>query len=540
MKRTLGYCFVFVLLVFTYFGNNNVVNAQETVNARDFGMTPGVETSQTEALHAAMRYFYDRGVEGTVYIPAGTYSIDEAVRFHAGVNIVGDGMGQTVLKKTGSRNNYVVGNPIMNPGSNQLNVTVSDITIDGDRTNRANRGLGQIGGMNIDADVSELYIENIEVRDVTIGLLLRRLKNSTIENNHIDRTTGHAMAFGSENHPVGDVHYNTIRGNLITNSTGGSGINLSRATHTLVTHNQIINTSQQSDSYGGIRIPNDGANNTVEFNTIENYPRGIFVLTGATNNTIRNNTVINSRIHGILIQANHNTFTNNVIQQLDPSLNPESVIRIAPGSNNEIRNNKIETFASFNNIGIRVTGDSNQNNIRDNIIDTSGNAVSIEGGSGNTNTNNTRVVNPIQFDSSKVYEIVNRNSGKLLEVENASQGLGANVQQWQRNFHPTQRWFIIRNNDGYYEIVNQNSNQALEVYDWDSNNGANIVQWEHHGGTNQQWQIERNSDGYYTFTNRFSQKSLEVYDHSLNNGGNVVQWDLLHGLNQQWNIIEMR
>ncbi|MFA9455181.1 RICIN domain-containing protein [Halalkalibacter sp. AB-rgal2] len=512
--------------------------AEEVVNARDFGMTPGVETSQTEALHAAMSYFYDRGVEGTVYIPAGTYAVDEAVRFHQGVNLIGDGIGETVLKKTGTRNNYVVGNPIMRSG-NHLNVTVSHLTIDGDRGNRANQGLGQIGGMNIDADVSHLTIENVEVRDVTIGLLLRRLKNSTISDSIIDQSSGHGIAFGSESHAVGDVHSNLITRNKITNSIGGSGINLSRATYTTVTYNQVINDVQQGDSYGGIRIPNNGAYNTVEHNVIENYPRGIFVLSGAHHNTIASNTVINSRIHGVLIQSDHNILSDNVIQQLDPSLNIESIIRLAPGSQNQISDNKIETFSSFSNPGIRLTGSSNQNTISGNQVDTSGTAVSIEGGSGNTNTNNVRVTNPIQFDAQASYELVNRNSGKLLEVESAGTEPGDNVQQWERNFHPCQRWTIIQNSEGYYEIINRNSNQALEVFDWSSSNGGNVVQWTHLGGHNQQWTIERTSDGYYTLANRYSGKALDAYNRSLLNGGNIVQWDLNNDFNQQWNIIKV-
>lgn len=536
VRRMLFFSLLFSFIIVTLTQDDSY--AQEVVNARDFGMTPGVETSQTEALHAAMRYFYDRGVEGTVYIPAGTYAIDEAIRFHAGVDLIGDGIGQTVLKKVGTRNNYVVGNPIMRSGNN-LNATVSHITFDGDRENRANQGLGQIGGMNIDADVSHLTLENIEVRDVTIGLLLRRLKNSTIRDSIIDRSSGHGIAFGSESHAVGDVHSNLITRNKITNSTGGSGINLSRATYTTVTYNQVINDVQQGDSYGGIRIPNGGAYNTVEHNVIENYPRGLFVLSGAHNNTIASNTVINSRIHGVLIQADHNILRNNVIQQLDPSLNIESVIRLAPGSHNQILDNKIDTFSSFSNPGIRLTGSSNQNTIRGNQIDTSGTAVSIDGGSGNTNTNNTRVTNPVQFDEHASYELVNRNSGKLLEVVNAGMSPGDNVQQWERNFHPCQRWAIIQNSEGYYEIINRNSNQALEVFDWSTSNGGNVVQWTHLGGENQQWTIQRTSDGYYTLVNRHSGKALDAYNRSLLDGGNIVQWDLNNGFNQQWNIIKV-
>lgn len=537
-RRTI-FAFLLSSIFFILLPQENI-RAQEMVNARDFGMTPGVEASQTEALHKAMGYFYDRGVEGTVYIPAGTYSINEAVRFHQGVNLVGDGIGKTVLKKVGTSNNYVVGNPIIKNGNN-LNVTVSHLTIDGDRQNRANQGLGQIGGMLIDRDVSKLTIENIEVRDVTIGLLLRRLKDSTVRDSIIDRSSGHGIAFGSESHAVGDVRNNLITGNQFTNSTGGSGINLSRATHTTVTHNQLINTAHQSDSYGGIRIPNGGAHNTIEHNVIENYPRGIFVLSGAHNNTITRNTVTNSSIHGVLIQADYNILADNVIQQLNPSLNIESIIRLAPGSHNQILRNRIDTFTSYSNPGIRLTGSSNQNIIRDNQIDTSGTAVSIEGGSGNTNTGNIKLTNPVQFDSRASYELVNRNSGKLLEIADAGTALGDNVVQWQRNFHPCQRWAIVQNNEGYYELINRNSNHVLEVLARSTSNGANIVQWSRNGGHNQQWKIQRTSDGYYNLINRHSGKALEVYAHSTINGGNVVQWDLNNDLrNQQWNIIELK
>ncbi|WP_088105637.1 glycosyl hydrolase family 28-related protein [Halalkalibacter urbisdiaboli] len=369
---------------------SNEVKANEVVNARDFGVTAGVEESQTDALHAAMKYFYDRGVEGTVYIPAGTYSFDEVIRFHSDVNLIGDGIGKTILKKVGTSPNYVVGNPLISSNSNELNVNVSDLTIDADRTSREARGLGLVGGINIDSDVSNLTLERVEIRDATIGALLRRLKNSLIKESIFDNTSGHAIAFGSENHAVGDVRHNVITNNRITNSSGGSGINLSRATYSTVTYNQIINKSQQADSYGGIRIPNGGEYNIVENNLIENYPRGIFVLTGAQYNEISNNTVRDSRIHGILVQANNNTFRENIIQQLDSSLAPESIIRLAPGSHNDIIGNEIETYNGFSNIGIRLTGSSNNNDILHNIIDTDGTLVSIEGGSGNVTEGNVR------------------------------------------------------------------------------------------------------------------------------------------------------
>ncbi len=377
------------LLAATWYvpGTGSEIQAAEQVNVRDFGARAGVTEDQSAAFHAAMKHFYDKGQKGTVYIPAGTYYVDNGLRFHAGVNLVGDGIGRTIIKKTGNVSSYVVGNPVLRSGSNNLEVSVSKLTIDGDRTNRAARGLGQVGGINIDVDVSNLTLSNMEIRDTTIGALLRRTKDSTIQDSVFDRTSGHAIAAGHESFPVGEFRNVTITGNKITNSSGGSGINLSRAARATVTNNEIVNSVQQSDTYGGIRIPNGGENNIIKDNRIVNYPRGIFVLTGATNNTFENNTIVNSRIQGMLIEANDNTIKGNIIQQTDASLSPE-LIRLSGANGNEISRNRMETHSRFSNFGIRLTNSSN-NRIVDNITDTSGTSVSVEGGSGNTVSGNT-------------------------------------------------------------------------------------------------------------------------------------------------------
>lgn len=369
------------------------------VDATDFGVTPCQvpgcdpnEASQTEALHAAMRHFFDQGIAGTVFIPAGEYAVDEALRFHAGVNLVGAGMGETIIRKVGNAGNYVVGNPILHPGSTALNITVSDLTFDADRTRRAALGMSQVGAINIDADVSKLKLERIGARDATNSMILRRLKESVIQDSHIDGKTGHGIATGAEGLPVGEFREVVIRNNRITNSTGGAGINLSRAAYTVVKGNEIINEEQQGDSYGGIRIPNGGEFNVVADNYIEGYPRGLFVLSGAHDNVFQGNTVVDSRIHGMLIQAQGNNVIRNTFRQIDPSLNPEAVIRLASdrnqnASDNNIVNNTIDTHDSFARIGIRVTGFSapaNNNKIINNRISTLGVPVSVEGqGTGN-------------------------------------------------------------------------------------------------------------------------------------------------------------
>jgi 3-dehydroshikimate dehydratase len=366
------------------------VQAAEVINATNFGVRAGVNSSQTQALHSAMRYFYDKGQTGTVYLPAGTYYVDESIRFHAGVSLSGDGMGKTIIKKMGSRAEYVVGAPVLRSNSISLNMSVTNLTIDADRRNRESKGLPQVGGINIDTAVSNLTLNKVQIRDTTIGALLRRTRDSVITESQFDLTSGHAIAAGHESYPVGEFRNVQITNNKITNSTGGSGINLSRAAHTTVTGNQIINSSQQNDTYAGIRIPNGGEYNTVKNNTIKNYPRGIFLTTGARYNTISNNTVTDSRLQGVLIESDNNTLSYNTIQQFNTSLNPESVIRLSNASSNRIERNTIQSHASFVNYGIRVTGTSNNNQILNNIIDTKGKtSISVEGGSGNVVSGNS-------------------------------------------------------------------------------------------------------------------------------------------------------
>ncbi|URJ47965.3 hypothetical protein MF628_002689 [Paenibacillus polymyxa] len=90
---------------------------------------------------------------------------------------------------------------------------------------------------------------------------------------------------------------------------------------------------------------------------------------------------------GLLVQSDGNTFTDNEFIQTNSSFTPEAVIRLADANNNKVIGNEMTTYSGFSNIGIRVT-DSNSNEIKDNITDTRGKSVSIEGGRNNVNTVN--------------------------------------------------------------------------------------------------------------------------------------------------------
>lgn len=139
--------------------------------------------------------------------------------------------------------------------------------------------------------------------------------------------------------------------------------------------------------------------------------------------------------------------------------------------------------------------------------------------------------------SGETYKLINRNSGKSLDVNGGSTADGADVIQWTYHGGNNQRWVITDVGGGSYRIINVNSGKALEVYDFSTADGGNVVQWTYHGADNQLWEIIDIGGGYYKLKNVNSGKLLDVYNLSTADGGDVVQWTDNGGYNQHWQIV---
>ena len=142
-------------------------------------------------------------------------------------------------------------------------------------------------------------------------------------------------------------------------------------------------------------------------------------------------------------------------------------------------------------------------------------------------------------DTNAWYVLVNRNSGKALDVYNLATTDGARITQWTRNDGNQQQWQFVDSGGGYYRLqvpalrqgprrlqlvhrrrrrrscsgptttaptsssawptraggyvrlINRHSGKAVEVQGASTADGANIVQYADWGGTNQQWQLVR-------------------------------------------------
>ena len=90
----------------------------------------------------------------------------------------------------------------------------------------------------------------------------------------------------------------------------------------------------------------------------------------------------------------------------------------------------------------------------------------------------------------------------------------------------------------WYLLVNRNSGKAVDVYNLATNDGARIAQWTRNDQNQQQWQFVDSGGGYYRLKSRLSGKVLDDYQWSTAENAQIVQWTDLNGANQQFRLLD--
>jgi hypothetical protein len=142
------------------------------------------------------------------------------------------------------------------------------------------------------------------------------------------------------------------------------------------------------------------------------------------------------------------------------------------------------------------------------------------------------------IDTNASYVLVNRQSGKALDVYNLATSDGARITQWSRNDGAQQQWQFVDSGGGYYRLKSRHSGKVLDVYNLSTADGGSIVQWTDNNTTNQQFSIQ-DIDGYIQLINRNSGKAVEVQGASTADGANIVQYSDWNGANQQWQLVKL-
>ncbi|MBA2392515.1 MAG: RICIN domain-containing protein [Ktedonobacteraceae bacterium] len=141
--------------------------------------------------------------------------------------------------------------------------------------------------------------------------------------------------------------------------------------------------------------------------------------------------------------------------------------------------------------------------------------------------------------SSGYYTLVNRNSGLVLDNPGFSTSTGTQLEQWTGTGGANQQWQFIGNN-GSYTIVNKNSGLLVDVSGASTASGAPVIQWTRTGGTNQQWQLVAvpTAGMTYELVNRHSGLVMDVNAGSTSNGGTIIQYPNHAGSNQLWQFVD--
>ena len=142
-------------------------------------------------------------------------------------------------------------------------------------------------------------------------------------------------------------------------------------------------------------------------------------------------------------------------------------------------------------------------------------------------------------DTNASYVLLNRGSGKALDVYNLATNNGARIVQWARNDGAQQQWQFVDSGNGYYRLKSRLSGKVLDVYNWSTANGGAIVQYTDYNQSNQQFRLQDVDGGYVTLISRHSGKAVEVQGASNADGAAVVQYTSWGGANQQWQLVRV-
>ncbi|GAB3456731.1 family 43 glycosylhydrolase [Actinophytocola sediminis] len=135
------------------------------------------------------------------------------------------------------------------------------------------------------------------------------------------------------------------------------------------------------------------------------------------------------------------------------------------------------------------------------------------------------------------YTIVNRNSGKCLQIAGGSTADGAATQQASCTGTSGQRWRFDDQADDTSRLVNVGSGKVLDVADCGTADGTAMRQWSWLNNTCQRFRpVVVDQGGWVRLMNVNSGKVADVADCGTGDGVAVRQWSWLNNTCQQWRL----
>jgi predicted secreted protein len=120
------------------------------------------------------------------------------------------------------------------------------------------------------------------------------------------------------------------------------------------------------------------------------------------------------------------------------------------------------------------------------------------------------------------YRLVNKNSGKFMEMPGASTAAGKQAGQWVNTANNCQLWSFTSAGSGAWTVKNVNSGLFLDD-NGSTSAGAAVVQNASSTASSQKWTLTDAGGGYYKLVNSGSGLVADVASASTANGALIVQ-----------------
>ncbi|GIF02752.1 ricin-type beta-trefoil lectin domain protein [Actinoplanes siamensis] len=146
---------------------------------------------------------------------------------------------------------------------------------------------------------------------------------------------------------------------------------------------------------------------------------------------------------------------------------------------------------------------------------------------GNRSAESTSIVRRQGGGGQQSGQIVGGQSGRCVDVPNATTANGTQVQLWDCDGSAKQRWSYT----GSKQLMVY-GNKCLDASGNGTTSGTAVIIWDCHGALNQQWNV--NADG--TITSVQSGLCVDANNAATANGTKLILWSCSGGANQRWTL----
>ena len=308
---------------------------------------------------------------GVVQLLPGTFTVDGSIEITSNVTLAGSGQeATTIIAEAGAiaAQYDVIENA--NPGSTDNNITIRNLTIDGNRDNVTGFNVEGILFDTVGSGSGATYVRGFLIENVTVtgtagnGIDIDTSANGIIENVIVK---DFANASGIR---LLDSSYIKVNNTDIADGVG-TGLLFDGSDYNTITNNTI-----DDNGVDGIRFDSDARENLIQGNRISNNSGSGIDRNGGgpiQYNTISNNFIGYNDAEGIhLANAYHNIISDNYFYINDSSGTGVHLNLGGNGSNNSVTGNTFRESASDGSDSIWVSASQATTYIADNFIDNVG------------------------------------------------------------------------------------------------------------------------------------------------------------------------